>query len=183
MRARVTWICSVIVALACCTAASGQTAEETIAYINSKIAGKERELGNSWLRLDRAAISGTTFEFYYTVVNHVPSPIGDSQFFHLKRIDLVKTERHSPLMVDWMTRRGGRNRELDLRCGRSHGNCVVHLIRSADSNHNEEPRQEQSISFDFSPLYNEEDDQRVKKAFLHLLSLFPYKDNVELFDK
>ena len=165
--------------------AHAQTADETIAYINGKIGGKETSFTAYDLRLDGVKLNGSTFSFSYTVTEDLGSGLGHQRRFYEDSIDLTKVPDFSQKATDRMMRTDETYARLE--CDDSYGRCVTRRrcdsVDAKGACAESSTSDEVSVSINLSPLSHAEEEKRVKKAVIYLKSLFPLKKNKEMFDK
>lgn len=168
----------------CVFNAKAQTAEETVAYINSKITGKETTFAAYDLRLDQVQLKNSVFIFAYTRTDDWGT-LGRPTSFFEEAIDLTKVEDFTLAFTTRLMK--AEENVIRLNCGRGHGNCALRrTCGSIGPDGKCEGTQSENIStlhLDISPLSSSDEETRVKKAVVHLKSLFPFKENIELFDR
>jgi len=170
--------------LAALQGAHAQTADETIAYVNGKIGGKETSFTAYDLRLDRVKLNGSTFAFSYTVTEDLGG-LGHQRRYYEDSIDLTKVPDFSQKATDRLMR--SEETYVRLECDDSYGRCVkrrrCESIDAKGGCAEFSTSDEVAISINLSPLSHGEEEKRVKKAIVYLKSLFPLKKNKEMFDK
>jgi hypothetical protein len=170
--------CALLFTASSASHVSGQTADQTIAYINGKIKGAEKDLGSYKLKLDGVGLNGSTFVFMSTTTQHL-SGLGDETTYKKQEIDLVKTRDFTPFSI---TRLLGDSRAIDLMCDDSYGDCVQLTECEVDCSESDKHTQSE-LFINVSPLSNSEEEKQVKKAIVYLKSLFPFHKNIETFEK
>ncbi len=165
--------------------ARAQTAAETVAYINGKVGGKEASFAAFDLRLDQVQLTDTTFHFAYAVTEDLGTPFGHRRRFYRDSIDLTKVRDFSQKAADHLMRSD--ETYVRLECDDSHGRCVKRItcgsVNESGACTESTTSDDVSVSINLSPLSHAEEEKRVKKAVVHLKSLFPLKKNKEMFDK
>lgn len=187
-RGAMTWVVRLLVAglpmLVAPRDACAQTADETIAYINGKIRGKETSFAAYDLRLDSVKLNGSIFSFSSTVTEDLGG-LGRQRRFYEDSIDLTKVPDFSQKATDRLIRTD--ESYVRLECDDSYGRCATRRkCESVDARGGcaESSTSDQvSVSINLDPLSHGEEEKRVKKAIVYLKSLFPLKKNKEMFDK
>ena len=168
-------------------AAHAQTADETIAYVNGKLKGKEISFAAYSIKYDDVQLNGSVFTVVFQTENDFGS-LGRTRVFVSESIDLTKVADFTQKSIDALI--SSDDNVLRLQCERSHSRCVLRrtcaaVSVSADGKKCADVERDNlaTLHIELGAMNDLENVKRVKRAIVHLKSLFPFKKNVELFDK
>jgi hypothetical protein len=183
------WLISMILAFCCATKAEAQepgdsiTADQAIAYINAKVKGRTTSTDSTDVRVDGVKLKGSVFVMDSTRTVKL-SGLGSTTSFVEDEIDLTQVKDFTPFQTAQLLQED--RHLIDLSCGNGHGECAMRITCAATSDGKcgrLETKRTPGFYFETLATDRFDEEKRVKKAMVYLKSLFPYKENIELFDK
>lgn len=161
--------------------ALAQSAQETAQYIRDKLKGEEYE-GISWkIHIDDVQLNQSKFLLLYTETSDLFPGAVDTHY--------KSSEIDIKAMPDFKADAVGKVNDdstFEMWCDDSYGDCVkTQDCWKLDQNNkcSQIDVHHQARMFLGLEGISMEDRKRVKKAIIHLKSLFPLQKNIEMFDK
>ncbi len=151
--------------------ASEPTLDETVKYLDEKLTTQRMED----YKLQGVELTGSIFTLYYRTYSN-SNPFNPAYYDNAVRINFKRVkDMDSKDRVDFI-----KNNSFTLYCDNSDSLCAERRLCNAEKQCDS---WEKISSFDVPYYYmSDSDKERIKKAYLHLKTFFPFERKKELFD-